>query len=46
MILYGIPTCDTCKAALKALAAAGHPVSFRDIRAQPLTEAERAEFIT
>jgi arsenate reductase-like glutaredoxin family protein len=40
MILYGIPTCDTCKQALKALQAAGHGVSFRDVRAQPLTAAE------
>ncbi len=40
MILYGIPTCDTCKKALKALEAAGRDVRFRDIRAQPLSEAE------
>jgi len=40
MILYGISTCDTCKKALKALAAAGHQVTFRDVRAEPLTEAE------
>lgn len=46
MILYGIPTCDTCKKALKALAAAGHDVAFRDIRAEPLSEAEIAEFVT
>ncbi len=40
MILYGIPTCDTCKKALKALEGAGHAVSFRDIRKDPLSEAE------
>ena len=40
MILYGISTCDTCKKALKALAAAEREVSFRDIRAEPLSEAE------
>lgn len=40
MILYGISTCDTCKKALKSLEAAGKPVTFRDIRAQPLSEAE------
>ncbi len=45
MILYGIPTCDTCKKALKALQAAGHDVTFRDLRAQPLTAAEWAPFI-
>jgi arsenate reductase len=40
MILYGISTCDTCKRALKTLQAAGKDVTFRDIRATPLTEAE------
>ena len=40
MILYGLSTCDTCKKAIKALQAAGHEVTFRDVRAQPLTEAE------
>ncbi len=46
MILYGLPTCDTCKKALKALQAAGHRVTFRDVRAEPLTDAEIAEFVT
>jgi arsenate reductase-like glutaredoxin family protein len=45
MILYGIPTCDTCKKALKALQSAGHVVTFRDVRAAPLSEAEIAEFV-
>lgn len=45
MILYGIPTCDTCKKALKALQAAGHDVTFRDVRAQPLTEQEISEIV-
>lgn len=40
MILYGISTCDTCKKALKALDAAGKAVTFRDVRANPLTPAE------
>jgi len=40
MILYGISTCDTCKRALKTLAAAGKEVTFHDVRAQPLTGAE------
>lgn len=40
MILYGISTCDTCKRALKTLQAAGREVSFRDIRAEPLSAAE------
>ncbi len=45
MILYGIPTCDTCKKAQKALVAAGRSVTFRDVRKDPLSEAERAEFL-
>jgi arsenate reductase (glutaredoxin) len=45
MILYGIPTCDSCKKAQKALEAAGHVVQFRDIRKNPLTEAEIAEIV-
>lgn len=45
MILFGIPTCDTCKKALKALQSAGHEVQFRDIRKDPLTEAEIAEMV-
>ncbi len=40
MILYGISTCDTCKKALKSLQNAGHEVTFRDVRAQPLTAGE------
>jgi arsenate reductase len=40
MIVYGISTCDTCKKALKAIEAAGKSVTFREVRAQPLTEAE------
>jgi arsenate reductase-like glutaredoxin family protein len=46
MILYGIPTCDTCKKALKALQAAGQDVTFRDVRANPLTTAEIDEIVT
>ncbi|MDZ4135174.1 MAG: ArsC/Spx/MgsR family protein [Paracoccaceae bacterium] len=46
MILYGISTCDTCKKALKALQGAGHDVTFRDIRADPLSDNELAEFVT
>jgi arsenate reductase (glutaredoxin) len=40
MILYGISTCDTCKRALKTLQAAGRQVTFRDIRAEPLSTTE------
>lgn len=45
MILYGIPTCDTCKKALKALEGAGHSPRFRDIRKEPLTAAEIEAFV-
>ena len=38
--IFGLKNCDTCKKALKALDAAGKSVTFRDIRAQPLSEAE------
>jgi arsenate reductase len=46
MILYGISTCDTCKKALKAIEAAGHAVTFRDVRANPLTAAEIDTIVT
>lgn len=46
MILYGIPTCDTCKKALKALETAGHAITFRDIRKDPLSEADIARFVS
>lgn len=45
MILYGLSTCDTCKAALKALERAGHQVTFRDVRKDPMTEAEIAAIV-
>jgi arsenate reductase-like glutaredoxin family protein len=45
MVIYGISTCDTCKAAQRTLVRAGHQVSFRDVRAAPLTEAEIARFV-
>ena len=46
MILYGISTCDTCKKALKAIEAAGHAVTFRDVRANPLSAAEIDTIVT
>jgi len=46
MILYGISTCDTCKKAIKAIQAAGKEVTFRDIRANPLSEVEIARIVT
>lgn len=40
--IYGIKTCDTCRKALKALPDA----RFHDVRADPLSQAERAEFLS
>ena len=40
MILYGLPTCSDCKKARKALAEVGHDVTFRDVRAEPMSEAD------
>ncbi|TVS05580.1 MAG: arsenate reductase [Rhodobacteraceae bacterium] len=40
-VVYGIKSCDTCRKALKALDGA----DLRDVRAEPLSNAERAEFI-
>ena len=45
MILYGIPTCDTCKKAIKAIEASGKSVTFRDVRANPLSESEIARIV-
>jgi Spx/MgsR family transcriptional regulator len=45
VVLYGISTCETCKKARKALEAAGHSVTFRDVRAAPLGAEEIAEFV-
>lgn len=42
MILYGLPTCSSCTAALKAFAAADVAVTFRDVRGAPLSETEWA----
>ena len=40
MKLFGIKTCDTCRKALKALEAAGKPVTFVDLRADGFSEAD------
>ncbi|WP_298860190.1 glutaredoxin domain-containing protein [uncultured Sulfitobacter sp.] len=45
MIIYGLSTCSDCQKAQKALEAAGKPVTFRDIRADPLSEDELAKLI-
>ncbi|MEP3331145.1 ArsC/Spx/MgsR family protein [Sedimentitalea sp.] len=45
MMIYGLNTCAVCQKARKALEAKGKDVSFRDVRAEPLTEVELAELI-
>lgn len=45
MMIYGLNTCAICQRARKALEAAGRTVVFRDVRADPLSEAELAELI-
>lgn len=44
MIMYGIPTCDTCRKALKALKEAGHNATLRDIRKDPLPKEDYVRF--
>lgn len=45
MMIYGLNTCAVCQRARKVLEADGKKVSFRDIRADPLSETELAELI-
>jgi arsenate reductase (glutaredoxin) len=45
MVLYGISTCDTCKKAIKMLEGAGVKVTFRDVRATPLSTPEIAAIV-
>ena len=45
MKIYGLSTCAICQRARKALDAEGRDVSFRDVRAEPLSEAELGELI-
>ena len=40
MLIYGLSTCAACQKAQKALEANGVNVTFRDVRADPLSEAE------
>lgn len=45
MIIYGLSTCARSQRARKAMEAEGKDVTFRDVRADPLSEAELAELI-
>jgi len=44
MKLFGLKNCDTCRKALKALAAAGRDVTFYDVRADGLGVAQVLEW--
>jgi Spx/MgsR family transcriptional regulator len=44
MKLYGLKACDTCRKALKSLAAAGHDVTFIDVRADGVSEQDLERF--
>ena len=45
MIIYGLSTCSDCQKAQKALETAGNTITFRDVRAEPLNEAELEELL-
>ncbi len=45
MRFFGLKTCDTCRKALKALAAAGHSPQVIDVRADGVSDADRAAII-
>lgn len=42
MQIYGLKTCDTCRAALRDLVAAGHAVELVDLREVPMAPDLRA----
>lgn len=45
LILYGLAHCSTCQKAQAELENHGWRVAFRDVQADPLTEAERASLV-
>lgn len=45
MRFFGLKSCDTCRKALKALQAAGHDPQVIDVRADGLSDADRARII-
>jgi len=44
MILHGLKNCDTCRKAIKVLEAAGHEVSFHDVRVDGVTKKQITEW--
>ena len=45
MRFFGLKSCDTCRKALKALAQAGHSPQVIDVRADGISNADRAAII-
>ncbi len=45
MRFFGLKSCDTCRKALKSLALAGHVPAVIDVRADGMTEADRATIV-
>lgn len=45
MTLYGLKNCDTCRKALTALRAAGHSVTFVDVRADGVPAETLSRFL-
>ena len=45
MMIYGLQTCAICQRARKTLEAKGIDVIFRDVRSEPLSEAELSKLI-
>lgn len=45
LMIYGLKTCDTCRKAQRALAAAGHTLTVIDVRADGVTPEELSRFL-
>lgn len=45
MSIYGLSTCSDCQKVQKALEVAGNKITFRDVRSEPLTEAELGDHL-
>ena len=44
--IHGLKACDTCRKAARALAAAGHEVTLRDVRADPVPSDVLAKWLS
>ena len=45
MSIYGLSTCSDCQKVQKPLELVGNKITFRDLRAEPLAEAELEELL-